>query len=41
MQEWTAVLLTNELHRHLGMWNIVGAKMGIRAMEVLTAPFDD
>lgn len=41
MQEWIAVLLTNELHRHLGMWNIVGAKMGVRAMEVLAAPFDE
>ena len=39
-EEWKAVLLTNELHRHLGMWSIVGAKMGIRAREVLRAPFD-
>ena len=41
MEEWKAVLLTNELHRHLGMWSIVGAKMGIRAREVLRAPFDE
>lgn len=40
VEEWKAVLLTNELHRHLGMWSIVGAKMGIRAREVLGAPFD-
>ncbi len=40
LEEWNAVLLTNELHRHLGMWSIIGAKMGIRAREVLGAPFD-
>jgi len=41
LEEWKAVLLTNELHRHLGMWSIIGAKMGIRAREVLAAPFDE
>ena len=40
LEEWKAVLLTNELHRHLGMWSIIGAKMGIRAREVLKARFD-
>jgi len=40
LEEWKAVLLTNELHRHLGLWSIIGAKMGIRAREVLGAPFD-
>ncbi|MFC1534283.1 formylmethanofuran dehydrogenase subunit E family protein [Thermodesulfobacteriota bacterium] len=40
LEEWKAVLLTNEFHRHLGMWSIIGAKMGIRAREVLGAPFD-
>jgi len=40
LEEWKAVFLTNELHRHLGMWSIIGAKMGIRAREVLKAPFD-
>ena len=40
LEEWKAVLLTNELHRHLGMWSIVGAKMGIRARELLGAHFD-
>jgi pyrimidine-specific ribonucleoside hydrolase len=39
-EEWKATLLTNEMHRHLGMWSIVGAKMGVRAREVLHAPFD-
>ncbi|MGD9033072.1 MAG: formylmethanofuran dehydrogenase subunit E family protein [Desulfobacteraceae bacterium] len=41
LEEWKAVLLTNELHRHLGMWSIIGAKMGVRAREVLGAPFDE
>jgi pyrimidine-specific ribonucleoside hydrolase len=41
LEEWKAVLLTNELHRHLGMWSIIGAKMGIRARELLGAPFDE
>ena len=41
LEEWKAVLLTNELHRHLGMWSIIGAKMGMRAREVLGAPFDE
>lgn len=40
VEEWKAVLLTNELHRHLGMWSIIGAKMGIKAREELHAPFD-
>ncbi len=41
LEEWKAALLTNELHRHLGMWSIIGAKMGIRAREILSAPFDE
>ena len=40
-EEWKACLLTNEFHRHLGMWSIIGAKMGIRAREILEAPFDE
>ncbi len=40
LEEWKACVLTNELHRHLGIYSIVGAKMGIRAREVLEAPLD-
>jgi pyrimidine-specific ribonucleoside hydrolase len=40
MEEWKACLLTNELHRHLGIYSLVGAKMGTRAREILEAPFD-
>ena len=40
LEEWKACLLTNELHRHLGIYSLIGAKMGIRAREILDAPFD-
>ena len=40
LEEWKACLLTNEFHRHLGVYSIVGAKMGVRAREILEAPFD-
>lgn len=39
-EEWKACVLTNEFHRHLGIYSLVGAKMGIYAREVLEAPFD-
>jgi len=41
LEEWKAVVLTNELHHHMGLWSIIGAKMGIRAREILAAPFDN
>ncbi len=31
--EWKAVAMTNEIHGHSGIYSIMGAKMGIRAME--------
>jgi pyrimidine-specific ribonucleoside hydrolase len=40
LEEWKACLLTNEFHRHLGIYSLVGAKMGVRAREILEAPFD-
>lgn len=40
MEEWKACVLTNEHHRHLGIYSIIGAKMGIRAREILEAPLD-
>jgi pyrimidine-specific ribonucleoside hydrolase len=39
-EEWKACILTNEFHRHLGIYSIIGAKMGMRAREILEAPFD-
>jgi len=40
-EEWKAAVLTNEMHRHLGIYSLVGVKMGIRAREVLQASLDD
>ncbi len=31
--EWKAICMTNEIHGHTGIYSIIGAKMGIRAME--------
>lgn len=41
LEEWKACLLTNELHRHLGIYSILGAKMGLRAREILGASLDE
>jgi pyrimidine-specific ribonucleoside hydrolase len=32
--EWKATVMTDEFHGHLGVFSIVGAKMGIRAREI-------
>ncbi len=40
IEEWKAAVLTHELHRHLGIYSLIGAKMGVRAREILDAPFD-
>jgi inosine-uridine nucleoside N-ribohydrolase/formylmethanofuran dehydrogenase subunit E len=39
--EWVAEAMANELHRHLGVFAIVGAKMGIRAKEYFGAGIDE
>jgi len=31
--EWKAIVMTNEIHGHTGIYSIIGAKMGIRACE--------
>lgn len=31
--EWKALVMTNEVHGHTGIYSIIGAKMGIRACE--------
>jgi pyrimidine-specific ribonucleoside hydrolase len=33
-EEWKANVMTDEFHRHLGVFSIVGAKMGIKAREL-------
>lgn len=35
LDEWRAGVLTNELHGHLGIYAIMGIKMGIAALEYL------
>jgi pyrimidine-specific ribonucleoside hydrolase len=39
-EEWNAALIANELHRHLGIYSILGVKMAIRAREILNAGVD-
>lgn len=41
VEEWKVIVLTSELHRHLGLYSILGAKMGLRARELLGASLDD
>jgi len=40
-EEWDACVLTSELHGHLGIYSIIGAKMGIRAREYFGAGVDE
>ncbi|NSW45676.1 MAG: nucleoside hydrolase [Bacteroidales bacterium] len=35
--EFKAAILTSEIHNHLGIYSIIGVKMGIKAMELLNA----
>lgn len=39
-EEWRAAVLTNEIHQHLGIYSIVGVKMGIRAREYFEVGVD-
>jgi pyrimidine-specific ribonucleoside hydrolase len=38
--EWTSGVIGNELHRHLGVFAIIGVKMGIRAREYFCTGVD-
>jgi len=38
LEEWQCVVLTHELHGHMGVLNVLGAKMGLRARELLKSP---
>jgi pyrimidine-specific ribonucleoside hydrolase len=40
-QEWEIVVITNEFHRHLGIYSILGAKMGLAAREHFHAGLDE
>ena len=39
--EWTTGILANEMHRHLGVYAIIGVKMGIRAIEYFMTGVDE
>jgi pyrimidine-specific ribonucleoside hydrolase len=41
MDEWSSGVLANELHRHLGVFAIIGVKMGIRAREYFDTGVDE
>ncbi len=40
-EEWRVGVLTNELHGHLGIYSIIGAKMGLRARQHFNIGVDD
>jgi pyrimidine-specific ribonucleoside hydrolase len=40
-EEWRIVVLTNEFHAHLGIYSIIGAKMGLRAREYFRVGLDE
>ena len=40
-KEWRIVVLTNEFHEHLGIYSIIGAKMGLRAREYYHIGIDE
>ncbi|MBP7679041.1 MAG: formylmethanofuran dehydrogenase subunit E family protein [Bacteroidales bacterium] len=40
-EEWRLVALTSEIHGHLGIYAIIGAKMGLYAKEILEAGHDE
>ena len=37
LREWKAVVLTGEIHGHLGIYSTIGAKMGVYARELFEA----
>lgn len=39
--EWTSGVIASELHRHLGIFAIIGVKMGIRAREYFNTGVDE
>jgi pyrimidine-specific ribonucleoside hydrolase len=41
LKEWKIMVLTNEFHEHLGIYSILGAKMGLRAREYFNVGIDE
>jgi pyrimidine-specific ribonucleoside hydrolase len=40
-EEWMSNVMANELHRHLGVYAVIGVKMGVRAKEYFGAGIDE
>ncbi len=40
-EEWTSGVFASEMHRHLGVFEIIGVKMGIRVIEYFKAGVDE
>lgn len=40
-EEWKAIVMTDEFHGHLGIFSIIGAKMGIRARDFFGVGTDE
>jgi inosine-uridine nucleoside N-ribohydrolase/formylmethanofuran dehydrogenase subunit E len=40
-EEWVDNVLANELHRHVGVYAVIGVKMGVRAKEYFGAGIDE
>jgi len=41
MEEWRITVLTSEIHQHLDIYSVIGAKMGLRAREYFGAGLDE
>ncbi len=41
IDEWVSGVIANELHRHLGVFAVIGVKMGIRAREYFNTGVDE
>ena len=41
MDEWRISVLTSEIHQHLGIYSVIGAKMGLRAREYYGVGLDE
>lgn len=41
LTEWKAIVLTNEVHGHTGIYSIIGAKAGVRAIEYFNVGVND
>lgn len=37
-EEWAAIVMTHEFHQHVGIYTLLGAKMAVRARQLLNAP---